>query len=168
MATFVSVGNAKQPFPRLLTAVEELARQKALPQPVIVQSGSTPFSSEVCISIPFLDMKGFAQHIQQAEIVIMHAGAGSVIHACRAGKIPIVMPRQRRFGEHIDDHQIEFARHLEQTAKLIVVERINDLEEAIRRVQDIRVAASEATGREILMLRLVRIALAEVARGRSS
>lgn len=119
MSTFVSVGNATQPFTRLLEAVCALAPQ--LPQPVFVQFGiAQPFACPACTGVGFLAMGEFAQRVSEAELLILHAGAGSVIHAIHAGKVPVVMPRLAKYGEHVDDHQLEFAHELEKTGKVLV------------------------------------------------
>lgn len=135
LSTFVSVGNATQPFNRLLLKIADIADQ--LPAPVFVQHGSTPFSCATGGARPFVSMSEFTVRIDQAHLVIMHAGAGSVIHAVRAGKVPVVMPRRARYGEHIDDHQLEFARMLAESGKIVVAEEPDDLlgaaEEAMKR-----------------------------------
>lgn len=119
MSTFVSVGNATQPFRRLLEAVCELAPQ--LPQPVFVQFGAAQaFACPACTGLAFMEMGEFARRVSEAELLILHAGAGSVIHAVRAGKVPVVVPRRASLGEHVDDHQLEFARELEKTGKVLV------------------------------------------------
>ena len=94
-----------------------------LPQPVFVQSGSTPFDAAGCEVAPFLAMSEFERRVAQSTLLIMHAGAGSVITAVRAGKVPVVMPRRARFGEHVDDHQVEFARELAAAGRIVVAER---------------------------------------------
>jgi UDP-N-acetylglucosamine transferase subunit ALG13 len=78
-------------------------------------------------------MEDFSEKISVASLVILHAGAGSVIHAVRAGKIPVVMPRRVEFGEHVDNHQVEFAMELEKFGKVIVAMEPTDLEGAISR-----------------------------------
>lgn len=119
MSTFVSVGNATQPFVRLLDAVCELAPQ--LPQPVLVQFGAAQaFACPGCTGVAFMEMGAFAQRVSEAELLILHAGAGSVIHAVRAGKTPVVVPRRASLGEHVDDHQLEFAHELEKIGKVLV------------------------------------------------
>jgi len=119
VSTFVSVGNATQPFTRLLEAVCEVSDQ--LPQPVFVQHGAAQsFSCSDCDGVAFMEMGEFEQRVNEAELLILHAGAGSVIHAVRAGKVPVVMPRRAIFGEHVDDHQMEFARELEKAGKVFV------------------------------------------------
>jgi UDP-N-acetylglucosamine transferase subunit ALG13 len=129
LSTFVSVGNAHQPFGRLLEAVRRVAAR--LPQPVVVQHGYTPFDDSVCSRVPFLGMEEFIRHVRDAELLIMHAGAGSVIHAVGAGKIPVIMPRHTAHGEHVNDHQVEFAQALAATGKVVAVENPDDLERAV-------------------------------------
>lgn len=60
----------------------------------------------------------------------MHAGAGSVIHAIRAGKFPVIMPRRIAYAEHVNDHQVEFAQALAAVDKVIMLENPQDLEQA--------------------------------------
>lgn len=146
MSTFVSVGNATQPFTRLLEAVCEVAPR--LPQPVFVQFGAAQsFACPGCAGVAFLEMEAFAQHVSEAELLILHAGAGSVIHAVRAGKIPVVMPRHASLGEHVDNHQLEFARELEKTGKVFVAHDAATLMQAAiaalqcQRMRDVGVAS---------------------------
>jgi UDP-N-acetylglucosamine transferase subunit ALG13 len=129
VSTFVSVGNATQPFRRLLDEVARLAA--ALPQPVLVQHGFTPFDSNICQAVRFVDMSEFERLVAEADLLILHAGAGSVIHAVRAGKVPVVMPRRARHGEHVDDHQLEFAQALATAGRLVLTEEPEQLREVV-------------------------------------
>lgn len=165
MSTFVSVGNAKQPFRRLLDAIADLAPH--LPQPVIVQHGHTPFASADCRVVPFMGMDEFAYQIKTAQLLILHAGAGSVIHALETGKYPVVMPRRADLGEHVNDHQIEFARALGEMGKVMVVETPERLAQAVQGVLA-SAAGPRNTGAiahaELRMVALVREVLADYAR----
>lgn len=130
MTTFVSVGNATQPFHRLIAAVSRIA--STLPQPVVVQHGNTPWPGVTgCNAKPFVEMGEFERLVMQAELLILHAGAGSVIHALRAGKIPVVMPRLEKYGEVVDDHQRELSHALAEAGKIIVAEEPDDLPRAV-------------------------------------
>lgn len=129
MTTFVSVGNGKQPFRRLLDAVVTLVGE--LPQPVIVQQGNSRFNGTGCVLRPFMDMVEFEDCIRQAELIISHAGAGSIIHAIRAGKIPVVMPRLVEYHEIVDDHQLEIAQAFAKLGKVVMVEEQKDFRPAI-------------------------------------
>ncbi len=129
MSTFVSLGNALQPFARLLDGVSRLANQ--LPGPVMVQHGHTPFHDATCQAVPFLGMHEFIEYIHNADLLIMHAGAGSIMHAVEAGKVPVVMPRRAAFGEHVNDHQVEFAQALAEAGKVVMANTPDDLARAV-------------------------------------
>lgn len=131
MSTFVSVGNATQPFPRLLEAV--VALREMLPVPVVVQHGNTPFGTSGFDAVAFMGMDDFVARIREAKVLILHGGAGSVIQAIGAGRTPIVMPRRAKYGEHVDDHQAEFVEALGRAGRVIVANSVAELESAIRR-----------------------------------
>lgn len=129
MTTLVSVGNARQPFERLLDAVAAVLED--LPAPVIVQHGHTPFQTKTAIARPFLEMTEFAQLVDAAGLLIMHAGAGSLLYALQSGKTPVVMPRRAAHREHVDDHQTELASELARRGSIILVNDANELRTAV-------------------------------------
>lgn len=138
----MSVGNATQAFDRLLDAV--VAVVERLPQPVLVQYGTNRFSCVTCTGVAFMDMNHFVQKVQTASLLILHAGAGSVLHAIQAGKVPVIVPRRAGFGEHVDDHQIEFARQLGTAGLAVVVEDIADLMQAVEKACAMQVSAPDS------------------------
>lgn len=161
MSTFVSVGNGTQSFSRLLDEVARIASE--LPQPVIVQHGNTPFQSEACKAIRFVDMGEFERLVAESELLILHAGAGSVIHAVGAGKVPVVMPRRAEHGEIVDDHQIGFAQALEEAGKVVVASDPSQLADAVRSALELQRASGKVDHAPV-MLRLVDETLAGYAR----
>jgi UDP-N-acetylglucosamine transferase subunit ALG13 len=163
--TFVSVGNCTQPFARLLDAVAELAPQ--LPQPLVVQHGSGIFSLDGADASAFLPMQEFEARVMHAELLILHAGAGSVIHAVRAGRMPVVMPRRAAFGEHVDDHQLEFARALDAAGRVATAETPADLPAAIGRALAGQQGNATANTTSSRMLGLVEATLARYAAEKS-
>ena len=52
--------------------------------------------------------------VAEADVVIGHSGTGSAITAFEQGKAPILIPRLARFGEHVDDHQVQIAREMDR------------------------------------------------------
>jgi UDP-N-acetylglucosamine transferase subunit ALG13 len=129
MTTFVTIGNLKLQFRRLLIGVSAIADR--LPGPVVVQCGHNQFVDERCRVVPFFGMDEFAELVESASVLIMHAGAGSVIHALQGGKTPIVMPRRAIYGEHVDDHQLEFARTLAASGRVILAQEVDNLGTAV-------------------------------------
>lgn len=131
MTTFISIGNARQSFERLLNGV--LENIDLLPQPVIVQCGHTLFSDTRCVFSSFFCLEQFNRYIQDAKLLILHAGAGSIIKALRAGKQPVVMPRRKKYNEHINDHQLTWALELSKMELIELALEVSDLRNAIQR-----------------------------------
>ena len=55
----------------------------------------------------FLDRDEFAEWEEKADIVITHGGTGAIIGAVKKGKKVIAVPRLAKYGEHVDDHQLQ-------------------------------------------------------------
>ena len=132
--TFVSIGNGQQNFYRLLHAVE--ANIHLLPKPILIQCGHTSFKSMHAEVVQFINMDRFLETMRHAQILILHAGAGSVMNAMRAGKKPIVMPRREIFNEIVNDHQVIFAKRLHQADKVVMVENEDELAKAIQQTNE--------------------------------
>lgn len=72
------------------------------------------------------------KYYDEARIVITHGGPASFISAISAGKTPIVMPRQKKFYEHVNDHQDHFCREVEKRfGNIVVVEDKKELKNAL-------------------------------------
>ena len=132
MTTFISVGNGKKPFYRLLNNLEEV--YSLLPKPVIVQRGNTPFKSDNMIIYDFIEQNLFRKYISQSKILIMHGGAGSLIQAIENNKVPIIFPRLKKYDEIIDDHQLELCNRLFQQKKILLVKEFGFLKEEIIKI----------------------------------
>lgn len=130
---FLTVGNATQGFQRLLSAVDHLTGSGCLMgELVFVQSGHNPeFRPSHCQHEPFLGMEDFAAMILGSDLIICHGGAGTLLHVLRAGKVPVVVPRRKQYGEHVDDHQIELAKALAAEGRIISAYEPRDLPAAI-------------------------------------
>lgn len=131
--TFVSVGNGTQSFARLLDEVARVAAE--LPQPVVVQHGRTPFEAPTGVeAFDFTDEAGFNERIDACSLFISHGGGGSIFTAIRRGKMPVVVPRLHRYGEHVDDHQTYLAEELMRQGKIEVCLDVENLLDAAQRV----------------------------------
>ena len=109
---FVTVGNARNPFSRLVRAADAIAEQTD--EEVVIQCGHTDVEVFHANIVKFLTMEQYEKIVQDARVIISHAGAGSVIAALAARKRIIVVPRLRRFSEHVNDHQLEIAAELQR------------------------------------------------------
>ena len=159
---FVTVGNPTQGFRRLLDAVDRLGGEGFFNEEmVLIQSGNNAgFCPTNCKHEPFLAMEDFARKVNEAELIISHAGAGTLLHVIQAGKVPVVMPRQMRHGEHVDDHQVELTKVLASEGRVIPAYEPEDLPGAIEEAR--RRNTQPVPSPPSLMLNLVAQAIEEL------
>lgn len=129
---FVIVGSQKFPFERLLREVDRLIETGEITQEVFAQIGVSEFEPEHMRWQRFLDKNAFDDTINRCDLVITHAGEGSIMTGLLMGKNVIAVPRYARLGEHVSDHQLEIARALAKQNCIRNVEDIRELGEAIR------------------------------------
>jgi UDP-N-acetylglucosamine transferase subunit ALG13 len=79
-----------------------------------------------------MDFSEMLEHFRAADAVVTHAGVGSILCARREGHVPVVVPRSRRQGEHVDDHQAQLTRALEERGVVIAAWETDNLAEAVR------------------------------------
>jgi len=124
---FVSVGTHEAPFDRMLHMVYGLDLQDEL----VVQHGPSVIRSEKAVEADYLSFDQVVRYIREARAVVMHAGVGSVMISLANGKRPIVMARRRKFGEHVDDHQVELARRMDASGLVTFVDDAEALATAL-------------------------------------
>ena len=151
---FVTVGSSPTfRFDRLIDAVGQLP-----PQELVVQHGPATPPSGVKEAYEWLTFDQVLGFMGEADTVISHAGTGTIICASNMGHVPVVMPRLKRFGETVDDHQVALATAFERTGRVAVVWDIAHLPERV--AQSSRRDASMKPGNEGLQ-NAVRLALRE-------
>jgi UDP-N-acetylglucosamine--N-acetylmuramyl-(pentapeptide) pyrophosphoryl-undecaprenol N-acetylglucosamine transferase len=79
----------------------------------------------------FVTFGRMVELIEAADVVVSHAGVGSIMCALRAGHVPIVFPRLKRYAETVDDHQAELAEALEVRGNVVVVWTPEQLADAV-------------------------------------
>lgn len=129
---FVTVGTHEQPFDRLLRKIDELKRDRIIHEEILIQSGYSTYRPEYCEWHKLLPYEEMLKNVKEARIVITHGGPASFMMPLQIGKIPIVVPRSAQFGEHVNDHQVEFAKAVsERYGNIIPVYDMEELGRAI-------------------------------------
>lgn len=123
---FATVGSTQIPFERFIRALETLPGDQLL-----VQHGPVPPPAGAARANAFMQFPEMIESMEAADVVVCHAGAGSILCALRAGHRPVVVPRLKRYQETVDDHQVEFSRALAAEGKVIAVEDLGRLNEAV-------------------------------------
>lgn len=128
---FVTVGTHEQQFNRLVEAVDRMKANGVISGDVLIQTGYSTYKPVACRARPMMGFDEMDEAIKDSEIVITHGGPGSIFSVLRHRKIPIVVPRRADFNEHVDMHQVEFAKFMQTRGNIIPVFEIEDLEDRI-------------------------------------
>lgn len=128
---FVTVGTHEDQFNRLIKEVDRLIETGIIEEEVFMQIGYSDYTPTYSRYNNLLAYQDMDKMMKTARIVITHGGPGSIMHSLRYGKVPIVVPRQSVFGEHVDNHQVFFSKRLEQIGKVITVLDMDDLQRVI-------------------------------------
>lgn len=128
---FVTLGTHEQPFDRLVKEIDSLIKEKIIDEDVFIQIGCVYNYIPNCQYEELISFQKLIDYIDKASIVVTHGGPSSIIQCLFKGKVPIVVPRQKKFGEHINDHQVLYVKKLEDEKKIIAVYDIETLGEKI-------------------------------------
>ena len=83
----------------------------------------------------FLDRDEFSNEMGKADIVITHGGTGAIIGAVKKGKKVIAVPRLVKYGEHVDDHQLQLIKQFDELNLICPCRDTNKLSDALDTVQ---------------------------------
>lgn len=122
---FATVGT-QLPFDRLIRYLDELAGARCLE--ILAQAGRSAFQPKhlkMCAELPKSE---FGRVFEMADVIVSHAGVGSVLAARRYKKPIIIVPRLAALGEHRNDHQIATAKALEGTQGVYVARELAEIE----------------------------------------
>ena len=138
---FVTVGT-QLPFDRLIRAVDDWAALNSQIE-VFAQIGPARYTPKHFASTAFLSPGDVAKYFARTELVVGHAGMGTIM-ASLTVRVPIIaVPRRQAMREHRSDHQLTTAKWLQEELELNVVMDMADLPALLDRRQELK------PGREI-------------------
>ena len=105
---FVTVGSVL-PFDRLIRAVDEWAASRNRSD-VFAQVGRSRYRPRKIAYTSLLVPWEFRRRVVEADLVVAHAGVGTILTALELEKPLLVMPRRAALREHTSDHQVEMAK----------------------------------------------------------
>ena len=133
---FVTVGTHEQQFDRLLKEVDRLKKENLIQDEVFIQTGYSNHVPKYCKWEKIISFEKMNQLIEGSDIIITHGGPATFMGVIAKGKVPIVVPRQKKFGEHVNDHQIEFVEKVINIYNLTVITNISDLMACISKINE--------------------------------
>ena len=110
-----TLGTIIFPFDRAVDWLGLLLEKEIITEPVLFQHGATSvtINHPLLTSVTSLTKTEMQESIREASLVIAHAGQGSTRMLAKMGASFVLLPRLKRYGEHIDDHQLLFAQAVE-------------------------------------------------------
>ena len=135
MNILITLGSQKFQFNRLLEAIDEQIEQKKIQDDLFAQIGYSDYKPQKYLYCEFLNHDEFVEQMERADIVITHGGTGAIISAVKKEKKVIAVPRLSKYGEHVDDHQIQI---VEQFKELGLIEECIECSMLWSVIQDIK------------------------------
>lgn len=123
---FLTVGT-QFPFDRLVKAVDEAALRDGFGDQVFGQIGTGSYSPRNFKWVPAMKKATFDKQIRDSDCIVSHAGIGTITMAFEYSKPLLVMPRLRKYGEAVNNHQVAIAEKFEKLGYLLVAHELGDL-----------------------------------------
>ena len=133
---FVTVGSQKFQFNRLLKKIDELIEKKVINELVFAQIGVSDYKPKNYKYIDFMSQYEFNKKIDDANLIITHAGTGVIVNSVKKGKKVIGIPRLRKYGEHVDDHQVQL---IDEFSQLNFIEPCYEVGQLIDSIENTRI-----------------------------
>ncbi|MBK0381646.1 hypothetical protein I5M32_01620 [Pedobacter sp. SD-b] len=132
----VLLGTFVTEFKRPLLALDSLCKKGIITEEVIVQNGHTAIETDHLVLKPFISPKELDELHKNARLIITHAGTGSLIKAVGFQKKIIGVARLLKFGEHVDDHQIEILEKFVELGYIMPWREEDELENILNMIKD--------------------------------
>ena len=133
---FITLGSQKFQFNRLLKAVDDQVAEGRITDQIFAQIGASDYRPLNYKYKDFLNRDEFAAWTDKADIVITHGGTGAINGAVKKGKKVIAVPRLAKYGEHVDDHQLQL---IGQFKELDLIYECLDCDEIWRAIETVQV-----------------------------
>ena len=131
----VMLGTQNNDFHRLLDEVEKNIENGNINEEVIVQAGYTKFISDKMKIFSMTSKENLKDLIKKADLIITHAGVGSIEMSLEQNKKVIAVPRLKKFKEHVNDHQKDIEGEFNKRGWLIGINDVSELSVALKKVK---------------------------------
>ena len=130
---FLTVGSQKFPFDRLIQGVDELKRNHIIEDEIFAQIGCANYIPKHLQYDRYLSREDFSKKMEECNLLITHAGVGTIMKALLQQKKIIAIPRLAIFGEHVNNHQLMIVRALSDRNHIFYVENLENLAQVMEK-----------------------------------
>lgn len=128
----ITLGTQDKKFFRLLEAVQKQIDNKKIKDKVIVQAGfSSNFKSKDMEIFDLIPLDEFDKLIEECDILITHGGVGSIITGLKKNKKVIAAARLKKYGEHVNDHQLQIIENFTNAGYILSLENFDELDKIL-------------------------------------
>lgn len=132
---FVTLGTQDKSFSRLLDAIEKQIKNGTIKEKVIVQAGYTDYISDNMQILKMIPMEEFDKYIKECDLLITHAGVGSIMTGLSNNKKVIAAARLKEYNEHTNNHQIQIATEFSKEGYIIYLDNFDNLDKVLEKVK---------------------------------
>ena len=147
---FVTLGSQKFQFNRLLKSIDKLVEEGKITEPIYAQTGFSDYEPKNYDFKQFLNREEFSSIVEKTDIVVTHGGTGAIVGAIKAGKKVIAVPRLKKYGEHVDDHQKQIINQFKKNDLICGIDECSELVDAIEFAKEHKFEKYESNTQSIM------------------
>ncbi len=132
---FLTVGTSPFQFNRLLEIVDLMVRDALIDDSVFGQIGFSSYKPKFFEYSELVEKDEFDEKFESAAGIISHAGMGTILAAMTMQKPIVIVPRQKKYREHVNDHQVSTAAAMVKSGAILIA---SDRESLIKAIEDFR------------------------------
>jgi len=141
----ILLGTQDKSFHRLLKSVDSLIKKGEIKERVIAQIGYTKYESNNMEIFDFVSKEKLEEYVDEARIIITHAGVGSILDGLKKGKVMIVAPRLKKHKEHTNDHQLQILKEFASLGYIIPMYDFSKLGKLLNKAKKFKVKKYQST-----------------------
>ena len=123
----VTLGTQDKSFKRLLDAIQKQIDLGNIKDRVVVQAGCTKYDSNDMEIFDLIDRDQFSELIKKCDLLITHGGVGSIVGGLNKNKVVIAAARLEKYGEHLNDHQLQIINNFTKEGYILNLEDFDNL-----------------------------------------
>ena len=148
----VLLGTQDKQFTRLLEAVDREIENGTIKDRVVVQAGQTKYESKNMEIFDLLPAPEYEKLMNEADLIITHGGAGSILNAIKKGKTVIAAARLSKYKEHHNDHQKQIIGEFEKQGYILELKDFNKLGKLIEKSKKFKPKKFESNTQNMVKL----------------
>ncbi|MBP5678891.1 MAG: GtrA family protein [Bacilli bacterium] len=149
---FVVLGTQDKQFTRLLEAVDREIEKGTIKERVVVQAGQTKYESKNMEIFDLLPSPEFSRLMDEADLIITHGGAGTILTGIKKGKKIIAAARLAKYKEHHNDHQKQIIGEFASKGYILELRDFNKLGTMIQKMKNFKPKRFESNTQNMIKL----------------